>query len=104
MLDARSKLYYGRCAAQLRETPAPADASARARSHPRAGELRSHPRRDLRAGQSRGLAAALMLGGPAHSAGEAPAAVVRVTTEWDEPYGGACAAAAFASQTALTRA
>ena len=94
MLLACSRLWTGNYAAQMRETCALTDAPARARSPSHSGELRSHPRRDLRAGQSRGLAAALMLSGAAHAAGDAPAAVVRVTTEWDEPYGGARAAAA----------
>ncbi len=70
---------------------------------PRAGDLRAHPRRDLRAGTSRGSAALLLLPPPpadasshAHAhphasapASALPAAVVRVTTEWDEPFGGA---------------
>ena len=68
-----------------------------------AGELRQHPRRDLRAGNSRGSAAVVPLhvsAAPpertgahgaafAAAAAGAPTSVVRVTTEWDEPYGGA---------------
>ena len=38
----------------------------------------------------------------ASAAEAAPAAVVRVTTEWDEPFGGACAATP-ARRNALTR-